>query len=99
MKNQFAPNRRGMLKTLGAAAATTFWANDQLEAWQGRVNTSNESAGGYVFERWGAPALWGCVAMVGLAAAAILASIRGPIAQPASLPENAPAVSASLPAA
>jgi len=55
--------------------------------------------GGYVFERWGAPALWGCVAMVGLAAAAILASIRGPIAQPASLPENAPAVSASLPAA
>jgi len=42
MKNQFVPNRRGMLKTLGAAAATTFWANDQLEAWQGRVNTNSK---------------------------------------------------------
>ena len=31
-----------MLKTLGAAAATTFWANDQLEAWQGRVNTNSK---------------------------------------------------------
>jgi len=42
MKNQFVPNLRGMLKTLGAAAATTFWANDQLEAWQGRVNTNSK---------------------------------------------------------
>ena len=26
------PTRRGLLKTLGAAAAATFWADEQLEA-------------------------------------------------------------------
>lgn len=36
------PSRRGMLKTLGAAAAATFWADDQLEAWQSRVNTNSK---------------------------------------------------------
>jgi len=31
-----------MLKTLGAAAAATFWADDQLQAWQSRVNTNSK---------------------------------------------------------
>jgi len=31
-----------MLKTLGAAAAATFWADDELEAWQSRVNTNSK---------------------------------------------------------
>jgi L-alanine-DL-glutamate epimerase-like enolase superfamily enzyme len=33
--------RRGFLKTLGAAAAATFWADEQLEAYQGQVNTNS----------------------------------------------------------
>ncbi len=37
-----SPSRRGMLKTLGAAAAATFWADEQLEAWQSRVNTNSK---------------------------------------------------------
>src|SRR3954465_14025307 len=36
------PTRRGMLQTLGAAAAATFWADEQLEAWQSRVNTNSK---------------------------------------------------------
>ena len=33
--------RRGFLKSLGAAAAATFWADEQLEGYQSRVNTSS----------------------------------------------------------
>ncbi len=36
------PTRRGMLKTLGAAAAAAFWADNQLEAWKSRVNTNSK---------------------------------------------------------
>jgi L-alanine-DL-glutamate epimerase-like enolase superfamily enzyme len=34
--------RRGMLKTLGGAAALTFWADEQLEAYQSNVNTNSK---------------------------------------------------------
>jgi L-alanine-DL-glutamate epimerase-like enolase superfamily enzyme len=33
--------RRGFLKSLGAAAAATFWADEQLEAYQQQVNTNS----------------------------------------------------------
>ncbi|MDZ4800522.1 MAG: mandelate racemase/muconate lactonizing enzyme family protein [Bryobacteraceae bacterium] len=36
------PSRRGVLKTFGAAAAATFWADSQLEAWQSQVNTNSK---------------------------------------------------------
>lgn len=35
-------NRRGFLKTFGAAAAATFWADEQLEAYQQNVNTNSK---------------------------------------------------------
>jgi L-alanine-DL-glutamate epimerase-like enolase superfamily enzyme len=34
--------RRGFLQTLGAAAAATFWADEQLEAYQSQVNTNSK---------------------------------------------------------
>ena len=34
--------RRGFLQTLGAAAAASFWADEQLEAYQGQVNTNSK---------------------------------------------------------
>jgi L-alanine-DL-glutamate epimerase-like enolase superfamily enzyme len=34
--------RRGFLKTIGAAAAATFWADEQLEAYQTQVNTNSK---------------------------------------------------------
>ena len=33
--------RRGFLRTTGAVAATAFWADQQLEAWQSQVNTNS----------------------------------------------------------
>jgi hypothetical protein len=36
------PDRRGFLKTFGAAAAVTFWADDHLEAYQQTVNTNSK---------------------------------------------------------
>ena len=35
-------NRRGFLKTFSAAAAATFWADEQLEAYQQNVNTNSK---------------------------------------------------------
>src|SRR5688572_29947127 len=34
-------HRRGFLRTTGAVAATAFWADQQLEAWQSQVNTNS----------------------------------------------------------
>ena len=36
------PSRRGFLRTFGAAAAATFWADDQIEAYQQNVNTNSK---------------------------------------------------------
>src|SRR5687768_11317062 len=35
-------HRRGFLRTMGAVAATSFWADNQLEAWQSQVNTNSK---------------------------------------------------------
>ena len=37
-------NRRGFLKTFSAAAAATFWADEQLEAYQQNVNTNSKAS-------------------------------------------------------
>jgi L-alanine-DL-glutamate epimerase-like enolase superfamily enzyme len=37
-------NRRGFLKTFSAAAAATFWADEQLEAYQQNVNTNSNAS-------------------------------------------------------
>ena len=39
-----SPNRRGFLKTFTAAAAATFWADEQLEAYQQNVNTNSKAS-------------------------------------------------------
>ena len=41
MDRPMTSGRRGFLKTFGAAAAATFWADEQLEAYQQTVNTNS----------------------------------------------------------
>ena len=36
--------RRGFLKAIGGAAAVGFWADHELEAYQGNVNTNSKPA-------------------------------------------------------
>ena len=40
-KRYSAVPRRGFLKGLGAVAAAGFWSDQDLEAWQTRVNTNS----------------------------------------------------------
>ena len=37
-------NRRGFLKAFSAAAAATFWSDQQLEAYQQNVNTNSKAS-------------------------------------------------------
>ena len=41
-KGYGAVPRRGFMKTLGADAVASIWADSQLEAWQGQVNTNSK---------------------------------------------------------
>jgi L-alanine-DL-glutamate epimerase-like enolase superfamily enzyme len=42
MDRPMTSGRRGFLKTFGAAAAATFWADEQLEGYQQAVNTNSK---------------------------------------------------------